>query len=151
MSNLKSRDGPQATGWGAMRASAREREATVAVLRDAYAAGRLSLGELRERAGAAYTARTRADLREQTADLVRWPRPRDTVEDIEVEEHYCARVRPDRGRRLAVAPLWIAAFACLAIVAAVSIPLASIALVPLTAFGLWAALSGDRPAGRGGR
>jgi hypothetical protein len=46
----------------AMRASDHDREATVTVLRDAYAAGRLDLRDLRTRAGAAYTARTQDNL-----------------------------------------------------------------------------------------
>jgi hypothetical protein len=57
------------TGDGATRASDQEREDTVRELGDAYAAGRLDLGELRGRAQAAYAARTWAQLRALTADL----------------------------------------------------------------------------------
>jgi hypothetical protein len=63
----------------ALRASDAEREQTVAVLQHSFADGRLSLDELRERVGAAYAARTRADLRDLTADLPaaeQPPRPR---------------------------------------------------------------------------
>lgn len=52
-----------------VRASDQDREATVAVLRDAYVAGRLNLDEVRCRAGAAYSARTWGDLRGLAADL----------------------------------------------------------------------------------
>ena len=55
------------------RASDRDRDDTVAILCDAYAAGRLGLGDVRDRAGAAYCARAHGDLRRLTADL---PRPR---------------------------------------------------------------------------
>ena len=56
-----------------MRASNRDRESTVAILCDAYAAGRLDLADTRDRAGAAYCARTWGDLRRLVADL---PPPR---------------------------------------------------------------------------
>jgi hypothetical protein len=53
----------------AVRASDAEREETVALLQRGFADGRLTRGELEERAGAAYAARTRARLRDLTADL----------------------------------------------------------------------------------
>jgi len=53
----------------AVRASDAEREQTVALLQRGFADGRLALAELEERAGAAYAARTRAQLRDLTADL----------------------------------------------------------------------------------
>jgi Domain of unknown function (DUF1707) len=53
----------------AVRASDAEREQTVAVLQCSFADGRLALAELEERASAAYAARTRAQLRDLTADL----------------------------------------------------------------------------------
>ena len=53
----------------AVRASDAEREHTVALLQRSFAEGRLTQAELEERAGAAYTARTRAQLRDLTADL----------------------------------------------------------------------------------
>ena len=53
----------------AVRASDSEREQTVALLQRSFADGRLTQSELEGRAGAAYTARTRAQLRDLTADL----------------------------------------------------------------------------------
>ncbi len=53
----------------AVRASDAEREQTVALLQHNFADGRLAQAELEERAGAAYAARTRAQLRDLTADL----------------------------------------------------------------------------------
>lgn len=58
---------------GAMRASDRDRETTVQVLRDAFVDGRLDLAELGDRAGAAYRARTWADLCGLTDDLLTRP------------------------------------------------------------------------------
>jgi len=52
-----------------IRASDRERESVVDVLRDAYTDGRLTLEEFEERTSAAYASKTWADLRELTADL----------------------------------------------------------------------------------
>lgn len=54
---------------GRVRASDRDREQTLAELRSASVAGRLDLDDLRERANAAYSARTCGDLRALTADL----------------------------------------------------------------------------------
>ena len=54
---------------GKVRASDAEREAVVERLRVATAEGRLTLGELAERTGAAYTATTRGELVRVTADL----------------------------------------------------------------------------------
>ena len=53
----------------AVRASDAEREQAVALLQLGFADGRLALAELEERVGAAYAARTRAQLRALTADL----------------------------------------------------------------------------------
>jgi len=53
----------------AVRASDAEREQTVALLQRSFADGRVTQAELEERAGAAYAARTRAQLRDLTADL----------------------------------------------------------------------------------
>jgi len=53
----------------AVRASDAEREQAVALLQRGFADGRLALAELEERVGAAYAARTRAQLRDLTADL----------------------------------------------------------------------------------
>lgn len=53
----------------AVRASDAERDQTVAVLQRSFADGRLTQAELEERAGAAYEARTTAQLCGLTADL----------------------------------------------------------------------------------
>ena len=53
----------------AVRASDADREQTVALLQDNFADGRLTQSELEERAGAAYAAQTRTQLRDLTADL----------------------------------------------------------------------------------
>jgi hypothetical protein len=53
----------------AVRASDAEREQTVGLLQRNFADGRLTQAELEDRAGAAYAARTRAQLRDLTADL----------------------------------------------------------------------------------
>jgi Domain of unknown function (DUF1707) len=52
-----------------IRASDKERESVVDVLRDAYTEGRLTLEEFDERTSAAYASKTWGDLRELTADL----------------------------------------------------------------------------------
>jgi hypothetical protein len=69
----------------AVRASDAEREQAVALLQRDFADGRLTQAELEERAGAAYAARTRAQLRDLTADLPaagqRPPRP-GTIVDL---------------------------------------------------------------------
>jgi Domain of unknown function (DUF1707) len=53
----------------AVRASDAERDQTVALLQHNFADGRLTRAELEDRAGAAYAAQTRAQLRDLTADL----------------------------------------------------------------------------------
>jgi hypothetical protein len=53
----------------AVRASDADREQTVALLQHNFADGRLTQAELEERAGAAYAAQTRAQLRDLAADL----------------------------------------------------------------------------------
>ena len=53
----------------AVRASDAEREQAVALLQRGFADGRLALAEFEERVGAAYAARTRAQLSDLTADL----------------------------------------------------------------------------------
>jgi hypothetical protein len=52
-----------------IRASDKERDSVVDVLRDAYTDGRLTLDEFDERMSAAYAAKTWTELRELTADL----------------------------------------------------------------------------------
>jgi hypothetical protein len=60
----------QATsGEPAVRASDAERDQAAEILRAGYAEGRLTRAELDQRTAAAYTAKTRADLRDLTGDL----------------------------------------------------------------------------------
>lgn len=60
----------QATsGEPAVRASDAERDLATEILRVAYAEGRLIRAELDQRTGAAYAAKTRADLSGLTSDL----------------------------------------------------------------------------------
>ena len=56
-----------------IRASDQDRDAVVATLREAYAAGRLTLEEFQERSAVAYIAKTWGDLRELTKDLPEQP------------------------------------------------------------------------------
>lgn len=56
-----------------IRASDKERESVVDVLRDAYTDGRLTLDEFEERTSAAYAAKTWTELRELTGDLPAGP------------------------------------------------------------------------------
>jgi Domain of unknown function (DUF1707) len=58
---------------GEVRASDAEREAVVERLRVATVEGRLTMSELTERTGAAYTATTRGELASITADLPTGP------------------------------------------------------------------------------
>jgi hypothetical protein len=62
----------QEPGWE-MRASDMERESVVAVLRDAYTAGRLTIDEFDERTSAAYASRTWSELQVLTTDLPEEP------------------------------------------------------------------------------
>ncbi|MBY8882261.1 DUF1707 SHOCT-like domain-containing protein [Actinacidiphila acidipaludis] len=56
-------------GGGELRVSDRERERAAGLLADHYALGRLTDGELAERAGAVWAARTRTELDAPLADL----------------------------------------------------------------------------------
>jgi hypothetical protein len=60
---------------GLLRASNADREQVVATLKAAFMQGRLTSGELGERAGQAYAARTYAELAEVTADIPAEPAP----------------------------------------------------------------------------
>jgi hypothetical protein len=59
----------QATSGEPVRASDAERDQATEILRVAYAEGRLTRAELDQRTGAAYAAKTRADLSGLTSDL----------------------------------------------------------------------------------
>lgn len=67
---------PSTSARPAVRASDAERETVATRLRDAAAAGRLSLEEADERMAAAYAAVTRDELTPLTADLPAPPAPR---------------------------------------------------------------------------
>jgi DUF1707 SHOCT-like domain len=56
-----------------IRASDDDRERTVAILREAFVAGRLTLAEFSERTSAAFTSRTWGELRALTRDLPAGP------------------------------------------------------------------------------
>jgi Domain of unknown function (DUF1707) len=66
-------EGPAMANDHMIRASDLDREAVVAVLRDAYAAGRLDAEEFDERTTAAYAGRTWGELRKLTEDLPEQP------------------------------------------------------------------------------
>jgi len=103
-----------------IRASDKERESVVDVLRDAYTDGRLTLEEFDERTSAAYASKTWGDLRELTADLPVQPvlgadLPQRQLHPHPVAQHMApspSRSRPggrDRplGRLLPVIFVWI--------------------------------------------
>ena len=75
----------------AIRASDQDRESAAELLREAYVAGRLSREELDERAAAVYSATTRGELRDLTADLPPAPPRAGLPSDIVAS-------RPPRGR-----------------------------------------------------
>jgi hypothetical protein len=60
---------PTTSGAPPVRASDTERDQAAEILRAGYAEGWLSRAELDERLTAAYAAKTRADLHDQTSDL----------------------------------------------------------------------------------
>jgi Domain of unknown function (DUF1707) len=80
-----------------IRASDKERDSVVDVLRDAYTDGRLTLDEFDERVSAAYAAKTWTDLRELTADL-----PVEPV--LGADLHYRAQPAPPQPGRLTAGP-----------------------------------------------
>jgi Domain of unknown function (DUF1707) len=110
--------------YQAIRASDQDRERVVMTLREAYAAGRLDLTELRDRAGAALRARTLGDLRLLTADIPAWviaaPADRDASARI--------ALAAGRGPGRLTAPAVLVALAAAAGAAAACL---SSALVPL--------------------
>jgi hypothetical protein len=130
-----SREGLEVPDEGRTRASNRDREATVAALRAAYAAGRLDLGELRDRASAAYAARTWGDLRELTADLPTWL---DQASDPD-QPGAQAGIGPGGPSGRPFVPMGLMGAVWLAIAVAARVPAAAIPLVGLAIFALWAA------------
>lgn len=121
-----------------IRASHQDRESTAEVLRQAYTAGRLDLAELRERTGAAYSARTWGELRRLTADLPAGP---DLSAGVSPAGH-----RPlhqagesDLARGRPATPLLVMAFLWLGIAATAQAPQALLlALVLLAIWAIWA-------------
>jgi hypothetical protein len=103
-----------------IRASDKERESVVDVLRDAYTEGRLTLEEFEERTSEAYASRTWDDLRGLTGDLPAEPvfgadlpqqRPQPQVPAQHVLQaparpRHSGRERP-LGRLLPVVFVWI--------------------------------------------
>jgi hypothetical protein len=102
-----------------IRASDKERDSVVEVLRDAYTDGRITLEEFDERTSAAYASRTWGDLRELTSDLPVEPvlgaglpqrsphsRPVAQVMPMVPRQRYDGRNRP-LGRLLPVIFAWI--------------------------------------------
>ncbi len=83
-----------------LRASDADRERTVATLRDATAAGRLSAGELEERLEVAFVSRHRSQLAELVADL-----------PLEAPSRPRAMPRPERLAFAAAAVLMLAIWA----------------------------------------
>jgi Domain of unknown function (DUF1707) len=100
-----------------IRASDADREHAVGMLRDGFAAGRLTMAEFDERTSAAFTSRTWGELRELTKDLPTAgqrgflppapvaPRPRDSGERLPVGAHH----RAGTGLRpvLAIGLFWL--------------------------------------------
>jgi hypothetical protein len=112
-----------------IRASDSDRESTTGVLRDAYAAGRLTLQEFLERIGTACSATTWGQLYDLTTDLPesRWlfPSP-----DAGLNRE---RAELSRSPKRPFAPLWVTAVIWLAIAAAAHV-VASIPLIVLAVF-----------------
>jgi hypothetical protein len=133
-----SRDDSQIACYGWMRASDRDRDAAVAVLRDAYTVGRLDLDELRDRTAAACTAGTWGELLKLTADL-----PSRPYQDRCLARLMTKMSRPPGGQARRAgrpfAPMGLMGLVWLAIAAAAPMPAAAIPLVLLALFALWAA------------
>lgn len=134
---------------GGIRASDDDRERTVEVLRDAYAAGRLDPDEFDQRTTAAYAAKTWGDLRELTSDLPAQPR---LGADL-AESGTPGPAAVDAGVRFAprrpfvpvlpIALVWLTVAAAAHATAAV-IPLVLVSLFVLRAAG-WRRRTPDRP------
>jgi hypothetical protein len=135
------------TADGGIRASDDDRERTVEVLRDAYAAGRLDLDEFDQRTTAAYSAKTWGDLRELTTDLPVEPRLGADLAAVETDA-----AKPEAvdagvqfGPRRPFVPVLPIALVWLAIAAAAHATAAVIPLVLLSLFVLRAAGWRRRP------
>jgi hypothetical protein len=132
---------PLPAGDGRMRASDHDRELAAQVLRDAYADGRLDLGEFLERTDAACSAKTWGQLAALTADL-----PADWMCSLRApgaSVYYEFEETRDVPRHL-WAPLWWVAGAWL-VIAAIAHVAAALPLVLLALFVLYTT-SGNAPA-----
>jgi hypothetical protein len=102
-----------------IRASDKERDSVVDVLRDAYTDGRITLEEFDDRTSAAYASKTWGDLRDLTSDLPvkpvlggglpqrpSHPQPVAQVVPAVPRQRYDGRSRP-LGRLLPVIFAWI--------------------------------------------
>jgi hypothetical protein len=120
---------------GGIRASDRDRERAVQVLRDAHAEGRLDLGEFMERTSAAYAARTWGELAGLTTDLP----PDQRFAPAATGAGSCPELMQARNRpQHPFAVLWPVAIIWLAIAAAAHVA-AAIPLILLAIFVLCAA------------
>ncbi|MGW1229211.1 DUF1707 SHOCT-like domain-containing protein [Streptomyces sp. NPDC002530] len=81
-------DGADHDDRPALRASDRERDQVVEILRTAAGDGRLTLGELDERLDAALSARTRDELARLTADLPLEGRPPQAKDVISIDQRF---------------------------------------------------------------
>jgi hypothetical protein len=127
-----------------IRATDRDREDTLEVLRAAFAAGCLDIRELTERAGRAYGARTREELHSVVRDL---PSGLDQAERTRPGPARWTRLRLlgwEYGLMLAVAGIWLF-IALLPGVAAV--PAILLLLVALRALGWLPRLAARYPRG----
>lgn len=124
-----------------MRVSDQDREGTIAILCDAYAAGRLGLTDIRDRAGAAYRARTWGDLRRLTVDLPCHQALRPASPVLRRGTTFRQAPKPS------CAPILLAILAVLAMTAAMlvraalapAVPLAGLALITIFLSALFAA------------
>jgi Domain of unknown function (DUF1707) len=128
--------GPGMTSDHAMRASDQDRERAAEVVRDAYAVGRLDLGEFHDRADRAYSARTWGELRDLTADLP--PRPVPDQTDLDAGRPTTV-APPDHAPLRPFAFLWVMAVIWLAIAGAAHAAAPAIPLILLSLFALRAA------------
>jgi uncharacterized protein DUF1707 len=117
-----------------MRASDGDREHAADMLRNAYASGRIDLEELRNRAGAAYSAKTWGELRHLTADLP----PGHVSCTVSGAKSPTGAARPGHAPQRSRAAIWVTAIIWLAIAAAAHTT-AAIPLVLLSLFLLRAA------------
>ncbi len=124
-----------------MRASDEDREAVVAVLRDAYTAGRLTLDEFDERTSAAYASKTWGDLRGLTADIPGAPEIGADLLEPAPPRPGPPRPGPRRGPRPRLWPVILVAALGLAthsaLLAVVAIVTAVVSLAAVSFIGGW--------------